>query len=402
MAIDTSIYGQIRQPEIESPVNALARVTQLKNAQNQNRLFDMKVAESERAETARNALSDAWKRAYQPDGTLDEKGLVTGLAQGGFGSEIPGIQKGLADSKKAAADAMKSQLDAAGRNAEIVGQYMTAAKQNPALYPQILTQLREMIPGGGKDLPDQFDPAIVDATITRAMSVKDQVTAKQKEIDQGLAREKFVYDQKNDAANRGVTIRGQNMVDDRARDNANQGKIPPGYRQRPDGNLEAIPGGPADSKGGGKPLTEGQAKAGLFGTRMQEADKIINGLSAEGINNSVPGSRAPVIGGIVTAFSPAKRQQLDQAKRDFINATLRRESGAVISPEEFDNGDKQYFPQPGDSKQVIAQKARNRQIATRGVLAEVPESRRNEMVSEIVGQPPAGSSNIDSLLDKYK
>lgn len=218
MEIDASIYGQIQQPQIESPINALAKVTQLKNAQNQNRLFDMQVADSERARAGENALSAAYRGATGADGTIDRNKLFTSIASGGQGAKLPGIQKGLADTDKSTADAQKSQLDAAGKNAEIVGQYMTAAKQNPALYPQLLAELRQKIPGGGKDLPDQYEPGIVDATITKALTVKDQIAAKQKELDQVLARDKFAYDKTNDAANRGVTIRGQNLTNERARD----------------------------------------------------------------------------------------------------------------------------------------------------------------------------------------
>ncbi|WP_323130850.1 hypothetical protein [Sinorhizobium medicae] len=60
-------------------------------------------------------------------------------------------------------------------------------------------------------------------------------------------------------------------------------------------------------------------------------------------------------------------QNFDQARRDFINAQLRRESGAVISVEEFDNANKQYFPQPGDTKEVLEQKRRNRQTVVDGM-----------------------------------
>lgn len=43
--------------------------------------------------------------------------------------------------------------------------------------------------------------------------------------------------------------RGQNMVDARSREQIAQGgKAPPGYRYKPDGSMEAIPGGPADAK----------------------------------------------------------------------------------------------------------------------------------------------------------
>ena len=39
------------------------------------------------------------------------------------------------------------------------------------------------------------------------------------------------------------------------------------------------------------------------------------------------------------------RQKYEQAQRDWVNANLRKESGAVISDSEFANASKQYFPQ---------------------------------------------------------
>jgi hypothetical protein len=67
------------------------------------------------------------------------------------------------------------------------------------------------------------------------------------------------------------------------------------------------------------------------------------------------------------ALSP-ERQKFVQAQRDFINAILRRESGAVISDSEFANARQQYFQQPGDSKEVLAQKAANRLQAIQGIM----------------------------------
>lgn len=122
-----------------------------------------------------------------------------------------------------------------------------------------------------------------------------------------------------------------------------------------------------------KPLNDIQAKAQLFGTRMQEADKILAELEKGGKSFSTPGANAPFIGGLVNTLNTEQGQMLDQAKRDFTNAVLRRESGAAIAPSEFASADKQYFPQIGDSEKVIAQKARARQIAIQGILAEVPK-----------------------------
>jgi hypothetical protein len=49
-------------------------------------------------------------------------------------------------------------------------------------------------------------------------------------------------------ANHGLTKRGQDMTDARARETANAGKVPAGYRLNADGTMSAIPGGPADLK----------------------------------------------------------------------------------------------------------------------------------------------------------
>ena len=70
------------------------------------------------------------------------------------------------------------------------------------------------------------------------------------------------------------------------------------------------------------------------------------------------------------AVEVARAARIEQAKRDFINAQLRRESGAAISPTEFDSANKQYFPTPGDSAEVIQQKAANRRAAVEAMGRE--------------------------------
>ena len=49
-------------------------------------------------------------------------------------------------------------------------------------------------------------------------------------------------------ASNAVAMRGQNLTDTRAQQTLAQGKTPPGFRSTPEGNLQAIPGGPADTK----------------------------------------------------------------------------------------------------------------------------------------------------------
>lgn len=180
-----------------------------------------------------------------------------------------------------------------------------------------------------------------------------------------------------------LTMRGQNMVDARSREAAaatlasgNAGRAPAGYRFKPDGALEFIPGGPADpmSKADKAP-TEAQTKDNLFATRADAANKIVVGLgdvpNVSAVNIKQGLADFPIIGGSLgtgaNALLSDQSQQYEQAKRDFINAVLRKESGAVIGKDEFASADLQYFPQPFDSAAVKKQKTENRQRAIEGI-----------------------------------
>jgi hypothetical protein len=127
---------------------------------------------------------------------------------------------------------------------------------------------------------------------------------------------------------------------------------------------------------GTKPLNEAQGNATAFGMRMIESNKIINNLAKDGVN--VPSiltglEKVPVLGGTLRAgvnMLPGslggqneKEQSLIQAKKNFITAVLRKESGAAIGPEEYVTEDLKYFPQRGDSQLVIDQKADARRLA---------------------------------------
>lgn len=140
------------------------------------------------------------------------------------------------------------------------------------------------------------------------------------------------------------------------------------------------------------PLTEpkvtvDEKKAGSFAARMSEAGSIIDKFENVGTDrgqawaNSIPF-------GFNSLFTSNDYKKLDQAKRSFINAQLRRESGAVIGEDEFRNADIQYFPQPGDTPEVIEQKRRERQLAIQNMGSEAGPTYR------------APGSN-KSLKDKY-
>lgn len=115
--------------------------------------------------------------------------------------------------------------------------------------------------------------------------------------------------------------------------------------------------------------TKEQANAKSFATRMQDAETILKDKENEITKMTVPGfylehSWMP------SGWQSKSFRQFDQASRNLINAILRRESGAVISPNEFDNANVQYLPRPNDDTDTLAQKAKNRKAQLDGLLAE--------------------------------
>lgn len=110
-----------------------------------------------------------------------------------------------------------------------------------------------------------------------------------------------------------------------------------------------------------------EAASAGFANRLDAANKVfedpaIASAFKDPVNKAAAG--VPLVGNYLVGKD---FQKADQAQRNFINAQLRRESGAVISDEEFDNARKQYFPQPGDKPEALAQKKANRDMAVRNM-----------------------------------
>ncbi len=128
---------------------------------------------------------------------------------------------------------------------------------------------------------------------------------------------------------------------------------------------------PATGGGSGPTITpptimnEAQSKDALYADRAYVSDAGINSTGDAGTSYAQRAVEAiPLVGNSLVSDD---YQSFSQSQRDFINAILRRESGAVISPDEFKNARKQYFPQPGDSDKTLAQKAANRELAASGI-----------------------------------
>lgn len=203
-----------------------------------------------------------------------------------------------------------------------------------------------------------------------------------------------------------------------------QGTIPAGYRRTAEG-MEAIPGGPADAPaetfrqatpeqaaqygasggqfgpdgrfypinppsgmsvetmpdgtmrmiqgpGAGKPggaLTEGQSKDAVFSTRARGALPTIDEFG-EALTNPIAQGVSGLPGGNYMVGENFQRAQ--QAGNEFLQAILRKDTGAAITSQEVAEYGSVYLPRPGDSPATLQQKQQSRQRALAAIEAGMP------------------------------
>lgn len=160
----------------------------------------------------------------------------------------------------------------------------------------------------------------------------------------------------------------------------------------------AVPGGAVPIPGTQKPppvLTQDQARASTYADRMAASHQIMNQL--DDAATSWAEARKQKIGDFVGYnLNSPEYQKVKQAQENFVNATLRLESGAVINEDEFKRAAKQYFPQPGDSAAVIAQKRQNREAQIAGFAREAGPAYKAPTSEQSPAQPKS-KAEFDAL-----
>jgi hypothetical protein len=405
--IDSSIPLGVRPVQIESPVNAMAKLLQVQGMQQDQQMNTMKADEYRRGVDRQNRLEQL----------LGQGGDSESLRKGGFLKESLEVDKASTDKMKTQSETTKNNTEAAMKK---IGLYRDAINGvNDAASAAQYMQLMHAD-------PDLKGTPIASVPLEQALAQIPQDPAQFMEFKRkfSLGAEKFMADERqrqtlaettrhntttegeagrHNRSTEGLQARGQNMADARSREANQAGRVPAGYRMTGDGSLEFIPGGPADPNAAKRAApTEFQGKAGMFGNRAQEADRIITDLEGKyspgGINTKQALGHTPLVGGGLEAMGNMalsdESQKAEQAQRDFVNAVLRLESGAAISQGEFDNARKQYFRQPGDAPAVVAQKAQNRKTAIQGLIS-------NARPGAVEPAAKTSGPSVEDLLKKY-
>lgn len=139
------------------------------------------------------------------------------------------------------------------------------------------------------------------------------------------------------------------------------------------GPMPAAPSAPAQkAPAAPKPvtLTEGQSKDTVFATRGEGALATLSehGKALTSLGQTSAGM-IPILGNYMKT---PEYQMAEQAGAEFLASILRKDTGAAVTPSEFDIYGSMYLPRPGDSPEALQQKEVARIRALEAIRAGMP------------------------------
>lgn len=258
MPVDSNIALSVRPVESPNQLAQYAQLMAIQNAGNQNALAQYSLGRAKREDEVQNALAAAYRGAVTPDGSIDYNKLTGALAGGAAATSIPGVLKSRNEQQKSEADLDKVKLDNIRGKLGLLGGALAPLAQNPTreavmgtlanLKAQGVDPAPIPLPANDADLPRWI--AAQAAATEHGLKALEAYTPKVTYVDSGGARvavnqnplagpigpmagvAEIAKTVTPDAAlqrstqvsegalNRGVQVRGQNMLDTRSRENA--------------------------------------------------------------------------------------------------------------------------------------------------------------------------------------
>jgi hypothetical protein len=194
--------------QVQSPVNQLAQIEQIRSAQQTNMLRQEQMAALQREREQLQTLNRLYGEAYNPTtGRVDETKLYSGLAQGGLGSQIPGLQKAELERRKTGFATSKEQSEAILKRLDFKRTQLEGVSTPDAYVNWALSGFDDPVLG----------PALREAgsspekVMERINQAAQQPNALQNLIEESkLGSDKFAQLVK-DRAGQLITVRGQNI-----------------------------------------------------------------------------------------------------------------------------------------------------------------------------------------------
>lgn len=304
------VYDMARA--INPPVNALGAYAQgMQLGQQATATKDANALAKARKGYGRNAFMASQAEGGQFDAAAYARAVAQDAAAAGdfdYFSNAQDVvgksQKNNFDSNKDGREGQKHQFEQLGSQLKLQGQLLGGVRDQ-ATWEQALQTAR----ANGIDvsnIPTQYSPKVVQDITQMTLTAQDRLDQEWKRRGYDLDVAKFGYQQRNDAMNRSVTLRGQNL-------SQGQGKAPTGYRWKQDGSLEPIPGGPKDAG------DKGEMRRQITMTNAQNVLDATN--KALSIVESTPKRATGFAGPILSKIGGTEARALDKAT-DTIKANL--------------------------------------------------------------------------------
>jgi hypothetical protein len=340
MPIDASIALGVRPPQFESPVNAMAKIMQLKGLQQDQEMNTMRADEYRRGVDRQNRLMGLMQGGSDPEA----------LRRGGFLKEAADWETSSANTGKTKADTRAKEIEATAKRLDIAGQAFGHVRANPTLETAMSTL--DYLQQNGVYSPEQVtgfkqavssDPSkiaqLADMAFRASLQAKDQLakfdtrniggstqTTAQDPVTGRVAIANSVQNtQSPDSVASGqVQMRGQNMSDSRARERLafdqgvqtaeaggpsqaaytkRFGKAEPGFRWKADGSSEPIPGGSKDIKANETRENRDQKNAAL----LRQADSVLETIKD---SKDLTGYTTAGVGGMANVLPMTEARKL--------------------------------------------------------------------------------------------
>ena len=133
-------------------------------------------------------------------------------------------------------------------------------------------------------------------------------------------------------------------------------------KTNPDGTFSFEQGSNVGGASGGKDLPESQSKSVTYATRARGALADFEPV-ADQLAKRKQGLLEIIPLGLGREYQDPLYQQAQASGTEFLQAILRKDTGAAITQEETEQYGKVYLPQPGDSPEALAQKKKARKRA---------------------------------------
>lgn len=151
--------------------------------------------------------------------------------------------------------------------------------------------------------------------------------------------------------------------------------------------------------GANKPLTEGQSKDAVYATRAEGALATLESAGPDALTDraSIVADKAPL--GIGRGIQSDQYQVARNAGDEFLQAILRKDTGAAITAQEQDMYGKTYLPQPGDGDAILKQKAQARRRALEALKAGMPPA---AILQQEQALDASGSDRVNSPAQRLR